>query len=135
MTVRRLVSSGSPYEPVVGFSRAVRVGDRVFVAGTVAVMPEGADPPADAGDQARRCLEIIGAALAEAGAAFEDVVRTRIYLVDTADFEAVGRAHGEVFGDIRPACTAVTVAELVAPQYLVEIEAEAVILLPPDAPA
>ena len=135
MSARRLVSSGSPYEPVVGFSRAVRVGDRVFVAGTVAVMPDGADPPPDAGAQARRCLEIIGAALTEAGAAFEDVVRTRIYLVDTADFDAVGRAHGEVFGAIRPACTAVTVSELVAPQYRVEIEAEAVISLPPDAPA
>jgi enamine deaminase RidA (YjgF/YER057c/UK114 family) len=135
VTARRLVSSGSPYEPVVGFSRAVRVGDRVFVAGTVAVMPDGADPPPAAGDQARRCLEIIGAALTEAGASFEDVVRTRIYLVDTSDFDEVGRAHGEVFGDIRPACTAVTVAELVAPQYRVEIEAEAVISLPPDAPA
>jgi enamine deaminase RidA (YjgF/YER057c/UK114 family) len=135
VTVRRLVSSGSPYEPVVGFSRAVRVGDRVFVAGTVAVMPDGADPPPDAGAQARRCLEIIGAALTEAGASFEDVVRTRIYLVDTADFDAVGRAHGAVFNDIRPACTAVTVAELVAPQYRVEIEAEAVISLPPDGPA
>jgi enamine deaminase RidA (YjgF/YER057c/UK114 family) len=135
VTVRHLVSSGSPYEPVVGFSRAVRVGDRVLVAGTVSVMPEGADPPADAGDQARRCLEIIGAALTDAGASFADVVRTRIYLVDTSDFDAVGRAHGEVFGDIRPACTVVTVAELVAPQYRVEIEAEAVISLPPDTPA
>jgi enamine deaminase RidA (YjgF/YER057c/UK114 family) len=97
-------------------------------------MAEGADPPEDPGDQARRCLEIIGVALTEAGASFEDVVRTRIYLVDTSDFDAVGRAHGEVFADIRPACTAVTVAELVAPQYRVEIEAEAVISLPPDKP-
>jgi enamine deaminase RidA (YjgF/YER057c/UK114 family) len=129
---RRHVSSGSPYEPIVGFSRAVRVGERVCVAGTVSVMPKGADPPPDAGAQARRCLEIIGAALAEAGAAFEDVVRTRIFLVDTADFDAVGRVHGEVFGTIRPACSAVIVAGLVDPRYLVEIEAEAVIGTAPE---
>ena len=124
---RRLVSSGSPYERVVGFSRAVRVGDRVIVAGTAPVMPEGADPPGDAYGQAKRCLEIIRAALEDAGASLADVVRTRVYLVRTEDFEAVGRAHGEAFADVRPANTTLTVAELVDPRWLVEIEAEAVV--------
>jgi enamine deaminase RidA (YjgF/YER057c/UK114 family) len=124
---RRLVSSGSPYERVVGFSRAVRVGDRVVVAGTAPVMPEGADPPPDAYAQARRCLEIIRAALEEAGASLADVVRTRVYLVRTRDFGEVGRAHGEVFAEIRPANTTLTIAELVDPRWLVEIEAEAVV--------
>jgi enamine deaminase RidA (YjgF/YER057c/UK114 family) len=124
---RRLISSGSPYEPVVGFSRAVRVGDRVIVAGTAPVMPDGADPPPDAYGQAKRCLEIIARALGEAGARLEDVVRTRVYLVRTADFEEVGRAHGEVFAEIRPANTTLAIAELVDPRWLVEIEAEAVV--------
>ena len=84
---RRLVSSGSPWEPVVGFSRAVRVGDRVVVAGTIATMPDGADPPPDTYGQARRCLEIIGEALAAAGAGFADVVRTRIYMTPAAVFD------------------------------------------------
>jgi enamine deaminase RidA (YjgF/YER057c/UK114 family) len=124
---RRRISSGSPYEPVVGFSRAVRVGDRVIVAGTAPVMPDGADPPPDAYGQAKRCLEIIAGALAEAGARLEDVVRTRVYLVRTADFEEVGRAHGEVFAEIRPANTTLAIAELVDRRWLVEIEAEAVV--------
>ncbi len=124
---RRLISSGSPYEPVVGFSRAVRVGPRIVVAGTAPVMPEGADPPPDAYAQAKRCLEIIADALAEAGASLADVVRTRVYLVRTVDFEDVGRAHGEAFADVRPANTTLTVAELVDPRWLVEIEAEAVV--------
>ena len=124
---RRLVSSGSPYERVVGFSRAVRVGDRVIVAGTAPVMPEGADPPADAYGQAKRCLEIIRAALEEAGASLADVVRTRVYLVRTDDFAEVGRAHGEVFAEVRPANTTLTITELVDPRWLVEIEAEAVV--------
>ena len=124
---RRLVSSGSPYEPVVGFSRAVRVGPRVVVAGTAPVMPGGADPPSDAYGQAKRCLEIIANALEEAGASLADVVRTRVYLVRTSDFEDVGRAHGESFAAIRPANTTLTVAELVDPRWLVEIEAEAVV--------
>jgi enamine deaminase RidA (YjgF/YER057c/UK114 family) len=123
---RRLISSGSPYEPVVGYSRAVCVGDRVIVSGTAPVMPEGADPPPDAYGQMRRCLEIIEAALAEADARLSDVVRTRVYLVRTSDFEEVGRAHGEAFGDIRPANTTLTVAELLDPRWLVEIEVEAV---------
>ncbi len=124
---RRLVSSGSPYEPVVGFSRAVRVGDHVFVAGTAPVMPGGGEPPRDAYGQAKRCLEIIAGALAEAGASLTDVVRTRVYLVRTEDFEEVGRAHGEAFSQIRPANTTLTVAELVDPRWLVEIEVDAVV--------
>jgi enamine deaminase RidA (YjgF/YER057c/UK114 family) len=124
---RQLVSSGSPYEKTVGFSRAVRVGNQVFVAGTAPVMPEGADPPPDAYGQTKRCLEIIEAALAEAGASLADVVRTRVFLVRTDDFEEAGRAHGEAFGDIRPANTTLTVTELVDPRWLVELEAEAVV--------
>jgi enamine deaminase RidA (YjgF/YER057c/UK114 family) len=124
---RSLVSSGSPYERVVGYSRAVRVGDRIFVAGTAPVMPNGADPPSDAYGQTKRCLEIIEAALADAGASLGDVVRTRVYLTRTEDFEEVGRAHGEVFADIRPANTTLTVKELVDPRWLVELEADAVV--------
>ncbi len=123
---RRLISSGSPYERAVGFSRAVVVGDRVVVAGTAPVVPEGDEPPPDAYGQAKRCLEIIERALDEAGASLADVVRTRVYLVRTADFEEVGRAHGEAFAQVRPANTTLTVAELVDPRWLVEIEAEAV---------
>ena len=124
---RLLVSSGSPYEPVVGYSRAVRVGDRIFVAGCAPIMPDGADPPADPYGQAKRCLEIVETALAEAGASLGDVVRTRVYLVRPEDFESVGRAHGEAFSEIRPANTTVVVAALVDPAWLVEIEAEAVV--------
>lgn len=124
---RLLVSSGSPYEPVVGYSRAVRVGDRVFVAGCAPIMPDGGEPPTDAYGQAKRCLEIIGAALAEAGSSLADVVRTRVYLVRVEDFDAVGRAHGEAFSEIRPANTTVVIAALVDPRWLLEIEAEAVV--------
>jgi enamine deaminase RidA (YjgF/YER057c/UK114 family) len=124
---RRLISSGSPYEPVVGFSRAVRVGEHVYVAGTAPVMPDGADPPTDAYRQARRCLEIIAAALREAGSSLADVVRTRVYLVRVEDFEEVGRAHGELFSDIRPANTTLLAGGLLDPRWLVEIEAEAVV--------
>jgi enamine deaminase RidA (YjgF/YER057c/UK114 family) len=124
---RRLISSGSPYEPTIGFSRAVRVGDRVLVAGTAPTMPDGADPPPDAYGQARRVLEIVVDALAEAGARPEHVVRTRTYLVSASDWEEVGRAHGEVLGDVRPASTMVVVAALLDPRWLVEIEAEALV--------
>ncbi|MEO8291438.1 MAG: RidA family protein, partial [Gaiellaceae bacterium] len=124
---RRLISSGSPYEAVVGFSRAVRVGEHVYLAGTAPVMPEGGDPPADAYGQARRCFEIIAAALEDAGASLADVVRTRVYLVRVEDFEEVGRAHGEVFSDIRPANTTLLAGGLVDSRWLVEIEAEAVV--------
>ena len=123
---RRLISSGSPFEPLYGYSRAVVAGDRVHVAGTVASMPGGAAPLADAAAQARRCWEIIGAALTEAGCGLADVVRSRVYLTRLEDFDAVGRVHGELFGaEIRPANTTVVVAALVDPRYLVEIEAEA----------
>jgi enamine deaminase RidA (YjgF/YER057c/UK114 family) len=114
----------------VGFSRAVRDGRHVFVAGTCAVMPEGADPPTDAYGQARRCLEIIVRALGEAGAAPEHVVRTRTFLLDVNDWEEVGRAHGEVFAEVRPASTMLVTAGLLDPRWVVEIEAEA--LLPEE---
>jgi enamine deaminase RidA (YjgF/YER057c/UK114 family) len=123
---RRRVASGSPYEPVVGFSRAVRVGDRVSVAGTAPIWPDGSCDP-DPQVQAARCLEIILQALAEAGAGPEHVVRTRMFLVDPADWEAIGRAHGEVFAGIRPASTMVVVAALLDPRWRVEIEAEAIV--------
>jgi enamine deaminase RidA (YjgF/YER057c/UK114 family) len=123
---RRRIASGSPYEPVVGFSRAVRVGGRVLVSGTAPIWPDGSCDP-DPAAQAARCLEIILAALAEAGAGPEHVVRTRMYLVDPADWEAVGRAHGAVFAEIRPAATMVVVAALLDPRWRVEIEAEAVL--------
>jgi enamine deaminase RidA (YjgF/YER057c/UK114 family) len=123
---RLRVSSGSPYEPVVGFSRAVRVGDQVHVAGTAPIWPDGSCDP-DPEVQAARCFEIALAALAEAGAGPEDVVRTRMYIVDPADWEAVGRAHGAVFAAVRPASTMVVVAALLDPRWRVEIEAEAVV--------
>ena len=123
---RRRISSGSPWEPVIGFSRAVRVGDRVLVAGTAPVWPDGSCDP-DPAVQARRCLEIIEAALAEAGAATADVVRTRLYVTDAADVEAVGKVHGQVFGEVRPAATIVVVAGLADARWKVEIEAEAVL--------
>ncbi len=124
---RRLVSSGSPYEPTIGFSRAVRDGRHVFVAGTCAVMPDGGEPPADAYGQARRCLEIILAALGEAGARAEHVVRTRTFLLAAEDWEEVGRAHGEVFRDVRPASTMLVVSALLDPRWVVEIEADALL--------
>jgi enamine deaminase RidA (YjgF/YER057c/UK114 family) len=123
---RQRVASGSPYEPLIGFSRAVRVGERVLVAGTAPVWPDGSCDP-DPQAQAARCLEIILAALAEAGAGPEQVVRTRMYLVDPADWEAVGRAHGAVFAQTRPVSTMVVVAALLDPRWRVEIEAEAML--------
>jgi enamine deaminase RidA (YjgF/YER057c/UK114 family) len=123
---RRLIPGHSPFEPIVGFSRAVVAGRAVHVAGTAPIPPEG-DPPEGAYEQAKLCLEIIGGALAEAGASFEDVVRTRVYLTNRADGRAVGRAHGEVFGEIRPASTMLVVKGLLDPRWLVEIEAEAVL--------
>jgi enamine deaminase RidA (YjgF/YER057c/UK114 family) len=124
---RRLVSSGSPYEPIMGFSRAVRVGDHVHVAGTAPIMPEGEPLPADAYGQTRRCLEIVLAALAEAGARPEHVVRTRIFATSADFFEEVARAHGEVFAEVRPASTYVVVAGLVDPRWLVELDADAIV--------
>jgi enamine deaminase RidA (YjgF/YER057c/UK114 family) len=123
---RQRVSTGSPFEPVIGFSRVVRVGPHVFVSGTAPVWPDGSCDP-DPTVQARRCLEILLAALAEAGASAGDVVRTRMFLVDVADAEAVGAVHGEVFGSIRPASTMVAVTALLDRRWKVEIEAEALI--------
>jgi enamine deaminase RidA (YjgF/YER057c/UK114 family) len=123
---RRLISSGSPYEPVAGFSRAVVAGRHVHVAGTAPVMPDGAPPPEDAYEQARRCLTIIFDALSEAGARPEDVVRTRMYVTSAEYWDGVARAHGEVFGGIRPAATCV-VTQLLDPRWLVEIEADAIL--------
>ena len=125
MTERHRISSGSPFEPTIGFSRAVRVGDRVVVSGTAPIWPDGSCDP-DAGTQTRRCLAIIATALEEAGASLDDVVRTRMFLTDARHADAVGRAHGEVFGDVRPAATMVVVAALLDPRWHVEIEAEAV---------
>jgi enamine deaminase RidA (YjgF/YER057c/UK114 family) len=122
-----LIASGSPFEPVVGFSRAVVAGHHVSVAGTAPVMPGGGDPPEDAYGQAKRCFEIIAAALEQAGAGPEHVVRTRVYLVDAADWQDVGRAHGEVFADVRPANTMLVVVGFLDPRWRVEIEADAVL--------
>jgi enamine deaminase RidA (YjgF/YER057c/UK114 family) len=135
MTDRHLVSSGSPFEPTIGFSRAVRVGDRVIVSGTGPVVPAGkcAD---DVSVQARRCFEIIETALEEAGASLRDVVRTRMYITAAEYADAVGEVHGAVLGAVRPAATMVVVTELLDPAWKVEIEAEAVVpdRARPDAP-
>lgn len=124
---RTLIASGSPYEPVVGFSRAVVAGHHVSVAGTAPIMPDGADPPADVYGQARRCLEIITVALREAGAGPEHVVRTRMFLVDADDWKEAGRAHGEVFADVRPANTTLVVSGFLDPRWRLEIEADAIL--------
>ena len=126
MPERQRVSSGSPYEQPIGFSRAVRVGDRVVVSGTAPVWPDDSCDP-DPEVQARRCFEIIVKALGEAGARPEHVVRTRMFLTDANDWEAVGRAHGAFFREVRPAATMVVVAGLLDPRWKVEIEAEALL--------
>ena len=125
MTDRRRASSGSPFESSIGFSRAVRVGNRILVSGTAPVEDDGSSTPGDAEAQAERCLAVIVQAIEQLGGSAEDVVRTRQYLVDAADGDAVGRAHGRWFGDIRPASTMIVVAGLLRPEWRVEIEAEA----------
>jgi enamine deaminase RidA (YjgF/YER057c/UK114 family) len=123
---RQLISSGSPFEPRVGMSRAVRVGPWVSVSGTAPLGPDGRTvAPGDAAAQARRCLEIIAAALAEAGVGLEAVVRTRTLLTRIEDWEAVTHVHGEVFGAIRPANTVMQVVRFIDPEWLVEFEADA----------
>jgi enamine deaminase RidA (YjgF/YER057c/UK114 family) len=124
---RWLVPAESPFAATVGYSRAVRVGQHVHVAGTAPIMPDGADPPPGPYGQAKRCLQIIAGALLEVGATTADVVRTRIYLVAAEHWDEVGRAHGEVFGDVRPASAMVVVSSLLDPRWLVEIEADALI--------
>jgi enamine deaminase RidA (YjgF/YER057c/UK114 family) len=126
---RQLISSGAAFEERVGYSRAVRVGDHVWVAGTAPIMPDDADPPEGAYEQARVCLSTIERALVQAGSSLDQVVRTRIFVTDASNIDEVGRAHGEAFGRARPATTGLVVG-LLDPRWLVEIEAEAVILPP-----
>ena len=127
MTERLVVPAVSPWAATVGYSRAVRVGDQIHVSGTAPVMPDGAPPPPDAYGQAKRCLEIIVAALAELGARPEHVVRTRVFLTSADHWEGVGRAHGEHFGEIRPASAMLVITGLLDPRFLVEIEADALV--------
>jgi enamine deaminase RidA (YjgF/YER057c/UK114 family) len=126
--MRKLISSGSPYEPKVGISRAVRVGAIVTVSGTAPLGPDGKTvAPGDAGAQARRCLEIIAAALEKAGASLTHVVRTRTLLTRIDDWQVVAEAHGQFFREIRPANTLMQVVRFIDPDWLVEIEADAII--------
>jgi enamine deaminase RidA (YjgF/YER057c/UK114 family) len=126
MTERQRVASGSPYEPTIGFCRAMRVGDRVLVAGTAPIWPDGSCDP-DPQVQARRCFEIILEAMRQLGGEARHLVRTRMFLTDASYAEAVGAAHGEVFAEVRPVATMVVIAGLLDPRWKVEIEAEAIL--------
>jgi enamine deaminase RidA (YjgF/YER057c/UK114 family) len=124
---RQLVPAVSPFAEAAGYSRVVRVGQHVFVAGTAPIMPDDADPPADAYGQTKRCLAIALEAMTGVGAWADDVVRTRIMLTRPEDFPEIARAHGEIFKDVRPVNTSYVVAELLDPRWLLEVELEAVI--------
>ncbi len=126
MTERRLITSGSKWEPLLGYSRAVVAGNTIYVSGTCGVNADGSIPP-DMHGQAKRALEIIEGALAQAGASMKNVVRTRIFVTDASKFDDIAKAHGAVFGEIRPATTIVEVSKLVDAAFLVEIEAVAVL--------
>lgn len=130
MTDRQRHASASPFEPVYGYSRATRVGQQIAVAGCAPIEPDGRSTVGDAGIQAARCLTIIDESLTALGGRIEDVVRTRMFITDPADADIVGRAHGAVFGDIRPAATMVVVSALIRPEWKVEIEADAIIGTP-----
>jgi enamine deaminase RidA (YjgF/YER057c/UK114 family) len=125
--MRKLISSGSPYEPKVGISRAVRVGKLIAVSGTAPLETGRTVGVGDAAAQARRCLEIIAGALQQAGASLQEVVRTRTLLVRIEDWEAVAAVHGEFFGEIRPANTIMQVSRFIDPDWLVEFEADAIL--------
>ncbi len=127
MTERQRTASASPYEEMIGFSRAVRAGNRIFVSGTAPVEADGSSTHGDAEVQAERCFDIIVGAIRQLGGTRTDIVRTRMYITDAPDAEAVGRAHGRRFADVRPASTMVIVAGLLRPEWRVEIEAEAVL--------
>ena len=126
MTDRQRVASGSPFEPTIGFCRALRVGDRLLVAGTAPIWPDGSCDP-DPKVQARRCFAIILEAMRQLGGEARHVVRTRMFLTDASYGEAVGEAHGEVFAQVRPVATMVVIAGLLDPRWKVEIEAEAIL--------
>lgn len=128
MPRRRVVSSGSPLEPEIGFSRAVRVGAHVAVAGTAPIAATGGTAcPGDVYGQTRRCLDIVAQALTDAGVSLDDVTRTRVMLTDIGSWRDAARAHGEYFGAIRPACTFVQVVAFISPDWLVEVEADAIV--------
>ena len=123
----RRTASASPYEAEFGFSRAVRVGNRIIVSGTAPVEPDGSSTSGDAAAQTRRCFAIILAAIEELGGSAADVVRTRMFITDPADADAVGAVHGELFRDVRPASTMVVISALLRPEWRIEIEAEALV--------
>ncbi len=123
----RRACGSSPFEARYGFSRAVRVGNQILVSGTAPVEPDGGSTPGDAAAQARRCFAIILKAIEELGGSLSDVVRTRMYIVDPGDADLVGSVHGEIFGDIRPTATMVVVKALLRDEWLVEIEADALV--------